>query len=321
MLVRPFFKNSFKVLKTSFIEFNNDKVLKLSAALAYYTVFSLPSVLIVIIGLCSVFFGKEAVQGKVFAQINHLVGSDAALQIQEILKKTALHHDSMVATVVGFVTLLLGATGMFGEIQDSINIIWGLKVKPGRGVVKMLLNRLISFSMVLVLGFILLVSLVLNTVLDAFFDRLQHYFSGTVIHILYSIDYVIIFGIIATLFAFIFKALPDAKVQWKDVWVGAAVTTLLFLAGKFLISYYLMHNSNVSAYGAAGSLIIILLWVYYSAIILYFGAEFTQVHVRQQGRKIEPNKYSVWIERNEVEKQDNTKINEKTITLEKAKLK
>ncbi|MFL5752009.1 MAG: YihY/virulence factor BrkB family protein [Bacteroidia bacterium] len=312
MTRKTVFKNAWAILKDSFKEFSKDKVLKLSAALAYYTVFSLPSVLIVIIGLCSIFFGREAAQGKIVAQIGHMVGPDAALQIQDILKKTTLHHDNFLATIIGFVTLLLGATGMFGEIQDSINSIWGLKASPKKGFMKIVINRLMSFSMVLVLGFILLVSLILNTVLDAFFDSLHRLFSDKVIHVLYYLDYLVMFGIIATLFAFIFKGLPDAKVHWRDVWIGAVVTAVLFLLGKFVISYLLMHNSNVSAYGAAGSIIVILLWVYYSAIILYFGAEFTQVHVRFHGRAIEPNKYAVWVEQRTVQKESNTEIKKTT---------
>jgi membrane protein len=310
MKTRSIFKTTFSILKQSFIEFSNDKVLKLSAALAYYTVFSLPSVLIVIIGLCSIFFGREAVEGKIFTQIDHLVGVETAKQIQEILQKTTLHHDNFLATAVGFITLLLAASGMFGEIQDSINFIWGLKASPKKGLMRMIVARIVSFSMVLVLGFILLVSLILNTLLDAFFGKLQSYFSEGIINILYYIDYLLMFGIIATLFAFIFKGLPDAKVEWKDVWIGAVVTALLFLAGKFLISYYLVHNASISAYGAAGSIIVILLWVYYSAIILYFGAEFTQVHVREHGRSIKPNRYAVWVEQKMVVKKSNMEINE-----------
>lgn len=297
------------------MEFLDDKVLKLSAALAYYTIFSLPSMLIIIIGLCGTFYGKEAVEGKIFFQIDHLVGAQAALEVQNIIKGTVKNHDTFVATVIGIVTLLLGATGMFGEIQDSINMIWGLKTKPEKGFIKLLLNRVISFSMIIILGFILLVSLLLNILLEAFFSRLQRHFSAELISGLYMIDQLIIFGIITLLFAFIFKVLPDAKILWKDVWTGALVTTVLFILGKFVIGYYLTSTAQISAYGTAGSLIIILLWVYYSAIILYFGAEFTQVYARHHGRAIEPNKYAVWIEKDIVEKRYNTQIENKEIPL------
>lgn len=307
------------VLKESFLEFINDKVLKLSAALAYYTIFSLPSMLIVIIGLGSIFYGKEAIQGDVFFMINQFVGAQAALDIQHILQNTTLHHDNLMGTILGFVTLLIAATGMFGEMQDSINTIWGLKAKPKQGLIKILLNRLISFSMVVVLAFILLVSLLLNAMLDTFFNHLRKHFSEGVINALNYFDNILMFAVIVLLFAFIFKALPDAKIKWKDVWIGALATSILFLIGKYVISYYLGHTSMITAYGAAGSLILIILWVYYSAIILYFGAEFTQVYVRHRGRRIEPNKYAVWVEKNVIEKKFNTQINETVTTINNVK--
>lgn len=300
-------------------EFLDDKVLKLSAALAYYTIFSLPSMLIVIIGLCSLFYGKDAVQGEVFSEISGFIGKDAAAQVQEALKNTTLNHDSMLATIIGSVTLLLAATGMFGEIQDSINSIWGLQAKPKKGFIKLLLNRLMSFSMLVVLGFILLVSLVLNALLEGFIHRLEHYFSEELVRYLFILDYGVMIAVTTVLFASILKVLPDAKIEWRDVWVGAFTTCLLFLLGKFLIAYYLKNNASISAYGAAGSLILILLWVYYSAIILYVGAEFTQVYVRFRNRKILPNKYAVWVEKNTVEKKLNTQINEHTTPLDKGR--
>jgi membrane protein len=303
------------ILKDSFMEFLDDNVLKLSAALAYYTIFALPSLLIIIIGLCGTFYGKEAIEGKIFFQINHLIGAEAALEVQHILQGTVRNNHSFIATVIGIVTLLFGATGIFGEIQSSINMIWGLKTKPEKGLIKLFLNRVISFSMVIILGFILVVSLLLNILLEAFFSRLQKHFSADLINNLYLIDQLIIFGIIAMLFAFIFKVLPDAKILWRDVWTGAFVTTLLFIIGKFVIGYYLTNTVKISAYGTAGSLIIILLWVYYSAIILYFGAEFTQVYARHHGRAIEPNKYAIWIEKDLVEKRYNTQIENKEIPL------
>jgi len=311
------FKNAWKITSESFSEFINDKVLKHSAALAYYTIFSLPSMLIVIIGLCSIFYGKEAIQGEVFSEISGYIGADAAKEVQNVLKNTTLKHDNVLTTVIGFITLLVAATGMFGEIQDSINSIWGLEAKPKKGFIKLLLNRLMSFSMVVVLGFILLVSLVLNALLEGLMHRLEHFFSEQVISYLFIVDYGLMIAVTTLLFASILKVLPDAKVEWRDVWVGAFTTCVLFLLGKFLIGYYLKHNSSISAYGAAGSLILILLWVYYSAIILYFGAEFTQVYVRFKKRKIEPNKYAVWVEKNTVEKKLNTQINEHTTTIDK----
>ncbi|MBA3683384.1 MAG: YihY/virulence factor BrkB family protein [Bacteroidetes bacterium] len=310
-------KDSWGIIRDSFTEFINDKVLKHSAALAYYTIFSLPAMLIVVIGLCSIFYGKEAIQGRIFSQISGFIGADAALQIQDILQKTTLHHDNFVATIIGAITLLIAATGMFGEIQDSINSIWGLQAKPEKGFIKMILNRVMSFSMIVVLGFILLLTLVVNALLEGLWSRLAHYFSEDMVNFLFLFDYGLMIVVTTVLFASILKVLPDAKILWKDVWVGAFVTSLLFLLGKYLIGYYLKHNTSISAYGAAGSMIIILLWVYYSAIILYFGAEFTQVYVRHKKRRIEPNRYAVWVEKNIVEKKLNTQINEHTTTIDK----
>jgi membrane protein len=313
---KNFFSATWHILKQLFHEFNNDKVLKLSAALAYYTIFSLPSMLIVIVGLGSLFYGRDAIQGRIYHDIGGFIGNEAALQIQDILSKTALRHDNLLATIIGLVTLLLAATGMFGEIQDSINSIWGLKAKPEKGLIKLLLNRLLSFSMVLVLGFILVVSLILNALLEGFFNRLEKLLSTDMVNYLFIFDHGLMVVVIMLLFAGILKVLPDAKILWKDVLVGSFTTTVLFLAGKFLIGYLLKHNSSISAYGAAGSIIIILLWVYYSAIILYVGAEFTQVYVRYRNRRIEPNKYAVWIEQNIVEKKFNTQINEHTVDID-----
>lgn len=297
------FGNSLTILKRTAIESGNDKIWKLSAALAYYTIFSLPSMLIVIIGLCSIFYGRDAVQGHIFGEINQFVGPDAALQLEDILKKTSLHHDNFFATTIGFVVLLVSATGIFGEIQDSINSIWGLQTIPKKNMIKLVLNRLISFSMILVLGFILLVSLVLSTLLETFMDHLKQHFSHGLVNGVYVFDYALMLAVTATLFAFVFKGLPDARIKWNDIWIGSLFTSVLFITGKFIIGYYLSHNNIISTYGATGSLIVILLWVYYSSIILYFGAEFTQVYVRFKGRNIEPNKYSMWVEKNPVHPQ------------------
>ncbi len=310
------FKDTWTVTKGTLNEFIDDKVLQLSAALAFYTVFSLPSMLMIIIGVGGFFYSEEALTGEILTDIGAIIGEDAAKQVQEVLKNSTLRNDNLVATIAGIVTLLFAATGMFGEIQDSINSIWGLKAKPKKGFVKMLINRLMSFSMILVLGFILLVSLIFSAFLEGFVHKLESYFSEAVINYLFILDYGLLICTTTVLFAAILKVLPDAKIEWRDVWVGAFVTCLLFLIGKVVIGYYLTTYSLITAYGAAGSMIVLLLWVYYSAIILYFGAEFTQVYVRFHKRKIQPNKYSVWVEKNTVEKKMNTDVHDHTTTLE-----
>ncbi|SFW38397.1 YihY/virulence factor BrkB family protein [Chitinophaga sancti] len=306
-----FFKKYWKILKQTFSDFMDDKVLKLSAALSYYTIFSIAPMLIVIITLCEVFLGKDAIEGSIYGQINSFVGNDAALQIQQMIKNAALSGDSTWATVGGIVTLIFGATGVFGEIQDSINFIWQLKAKPKNGILKIVINRLLSFSMVISLGFILLVSLALNGLIELFSTQLARLLPEVTVVLVYVINLVLTFTIISLLFAIIFKVLPDARVKWKHVIVGAMTTAVLFMVGKFAIGFYLGASKVGTTYGAAGSIVIILLWVYYSAIILYFGAEFTQVHVQYHGEQIRPNDYAVYYKEVPVELETNLAAAEK----------
>jgi membrane protein len=300
---KGFFKKLWKALKDTWDEFNADNGIKLSAALAYYTIFSIPPLLIIIITVCGFVFGKEAIQGHVYSQIAGLVGSDAALQIQDAIKNTAISKDSKVASIIGVIVLIIGATGVFSEIQDSINIIWGIKPKPKRGLIKMLINRLLSFSMVIGIGFILLVSLLVNALVELLNTRLQHFFPQMTVYLFYIINIIIIFAVISLLFATIFKILPDGKIKWRDVMTGSFFTAFLFMIGKLAIGYYLGKSNIAGVYGAAGSVIIILVWVYYSSIILYFGAEFTQVYANLYGHSILLNDYAVFVEKVEVEKE------------------
>jgi len=294
-------KSIWKILKQSVLDFVNDKVLKLSAALAFYTIFSLPAMLIIIIAVSDIFYGRAAIEGTIYGQIASFVGKDAALQIQQTIRSAALTNQAGFATIVGLVTLIIGATSVFGEIQDSINSIWRLKAKPKKGWLKIIVNRLISFSMVVCLGFLLLVSLLINGIMDALIHKLTEIFPNATVYSVYSFNLLLTFLITSFLFAIIFKFLPDAKIRWKHVRAGAFTTALLFLIGKFLIGYYLGHSRLSSAYGAAGSVIVILLWVYYSAMILYFGAEFTRVYAMHTGSQIYPDDYAVWVKQIEVE--------------------
>ena len=296
-------KNIWTIIRQSFSDFIDNKVLKLSAALAFYTVFSLPAMLIIVIAVSDIFYGKEAVEGSLYRQISNLVGSPAALQIQETIRVVATSSDSRISTIIGIITLLIGATSVFTEIQDSINSIWKLKVKPrkGKGILKMIFNRVLSFSIVISLGFLLLVSLIINSVMDVLINRLTEIFPEVTVFLVYAFNLFITFLITSFLFAIIFKILPDASIKWKHIRAGAFTTAGLFMIGKFLIGYYLGQNKITSSYGAAGSVIVVLLWVYYSAMILYFGAVFTKVFVVHQGSRIYPNEYAVWIQEIEVE--------------------
>jgi len=294
-------KGLWQVLKDSFNGFSDDKVIKLSGALAYFTIFSIGPMLIVIIFFADIFYGREAIEGTIYGQLKGFVGPDAAAQIQNIIKNASLSGKSQITAIIGFVTLLIGATGVFSEIQDSINMIWNLKPKPKKGWLKMLLNRLISFSVVVSLGFILLVSLILNGLIEGLMNRLQARFPEMAVVLVYIINLVITFSVTTILFGIIFKVLPDAKIKWKDVLTGAMTTAVLFMIGKFAITFYIGNSNIGSTYGAAGSLVVLLLWIYYSSIILYFGAEFTKAYAANYGSRIEPNHYAVWIKQVEVE--------------------
>jgi len=289
------------LLKESFNEFIEDNGIKLSAALSYYTIFSLPPLLIIIISLAGVFFGPEAVRGEIFGQINGLVGNEAAMQIQEMIKNVTLSKSNTFATTIGVIVLIVGASGVFAEIQESINYIWGIEAKPKKGLVKFLKNRLMSFSMIASVGFLLLVGLIVNSVMDILSDELSRIFPKDTIYLLYALNLLIVFAIIALLFTVIFKTLPDGKVVLKDCLIGASFTSILFMLGKFAIGAYLGQSEIASIYGAAGSVILILIWVYYSAIILYFGAEFTKVYALTHGDKIIPNVYAIKVIKKKIE--------------------
>ena len=281
-------------------EFSNDNAMKLSASLSYYTIFSLAPMLLIIIAVCGIFFGRDAVQGEIYSRIQNLVGSDAALQIQSMIKSAQQSDQSWVAATLGVVTLIIGATGVFIEIQDSINYIWSIKAKPKRGWVKFIINRAISFSLILSVGFLMLVSLTVNTVLDLMFDKIAMQFPEATVYAVYIFNLTIVFVVITLLFSIIFKILPDAEPRWMDAIAGAAFTAILFMLGKFLIGYYLTTSSIATTYGSSSAIVIILLWIYYSSVILYFGAEFTKVYAARYGRPIAPHSYAVRIEKREV---------------------
>lgn len=295
-------KGVWKLLKKSFVGFSDDKVLKMSGSLAYFTVFSIGPMLMIIIFLADLFYGGSA-EGTVYKHLNGLIGVDAASQIEEIIKNGSLAGKSTITAVVGFVTLLIGATGVFAEIQDSINTIWNLKPKPKKGWVKMLVNRLLSFSVIIGLGFVLLVSLLVNGAIEYLMEQLKARFPNLAVIAVYIINLLITFTVISSLFAIIFKVLPDAIIKWKDVLVGAMATAILFMAGKFGITFYIINSDIGGTYGAAGSMVALLVWVYYSSVILYFGAEFTKAYAAEYGSSIHPNHYAVWVKNVEIEEE------------------
>jgi membrane protein len=317
-------KGLWQVLKQSAVNFMSDRVPKLSASLAYYTIFSFGPMIIVIIYLSGLFWGKQAIQGAILEQISALVGIEAAQQIQDLIQNAAISTNNKLAAIIGFIALFLSATTVFSEIQDTINMIWNLKAKTRKGWKKMLLNRLLSFAIIATLGFLLLVSLIINIVIESLMDRLQDYFPGGSVIMLYAINLGFTFIVISLLFATIFKVLPDAVIRWKDVAVGAVFTAALFMIGKFLITFYIGRSDVGSTYGTAGSLVVLLLWVYYSTIILYFGAEFTKAYATKYGSEIKPNDYAVLIQTVQIEsrktsvQQNESEIDAKQSELQKA---
>jgi len=286
-------KSIFTLFKVSVMEFLDDNCMKFSASLSYYTVFSIPPLAILIISSAGYFFGEEAVSGELFAQIQNLVGDSAALQIQEAIKSIKLSDNMSIATIIGFVMLLFSASGIFAEIQSSINYIWELKPKPKKGLIRMVINRLLSFSMIGVLGFILLVSLIVNTLVNYLYDYLIDLFHNDIVFLVSWVNTAVVLVIVTLIFGFIFKTLPDGKLGWKETIVGSLFTAVLFMIGKWGIGLYLGNSSKMDLYGAAGSVLVILVWVYYSAIILYFGAVFTKNYSEMYGKPIQPNDYTV----------------------------
>jgi membrane protein len=288
-------KNVFTLLKNTAVAFVDDDAFKLSASLSYYTIFALGPLLIIVISLSAIVYGRDDVQGRLYEQLNDLIGNEAALQIQNIISNAQQTHASTIGAIVGGIVLFIGATGVFTEIQSSINFIWSVKAKPKKGWLKYILNRLLSFSLVIGLGFLLLVSLVVNALLTLLSDHLVKKFPDFPVGLFNLFNTLIILAVITFLFAVIYKVLPDAVISWKDAWIGSIFTATLFLLGKFLIGYYLGRSNLGLTYGAAASIIIILAWVFYSSVILYFGAEFTKIYALHSGEGIRPKQTAVFI--------------------------
>lgn len=292
---RPSF---FHLMKETFTEFMDDNGTKLAASLSYYTIFSIGPLLLLIISLTGLFVDREKVAATINGQVTSLLGAQAADQILDIITSLQQQsHGARIGSIISIITLFLGATGVFLEIQDSINYIWSIKAKPKKGWLRLITNRLLSFSLIIGMGFLLVVSLLINTLADLLTSGLARMFGEGQVILVQGVGLAILFLIITLLFAIIYKVLPDAKIHWRDAIAGASFTGVLFLLGKFVIGFYLGNSKLGVTYGAAASVIIILLWVYYSAIILYFGAEFTKVYAFKIGHGLTPNKTAVVIEK------------------------
>ena len=278
------------LFKTAAIDWMDDKAPRLGAALAFYTIFSLAPLLTVVITIASLWYTENADQ-QIYSHMASVIGQEKAAELGEMLSQQGEKKQGVFTAISAGLMLLIGATGVFVQLQDSLNEIWEVKPKPGQGIMGFIRHRLLSFAMILGVGFLLLTSLLLSAGLSAVGKYFSHMFGD--MHLLFQALHITVsFGIITLLFALMFKYVPDAKIAWKDVWFGAVVTTLLFIVGKFALGLYLGKSSVVSTYAAAGALLIVLLWVYYSAQIVFFGAEITQAYARAMGRGVQPSEHA-----------------------------
>ena len=286
-------KSLWNFLKDIAMQWLEDGPFQLAAALSYYTLFSLAPILIIAIAVAGLFFGREAATNQIVHTLQSLVGQESAKAIQGMIQNASSKPKTgIISTVLGIGVLIFGAGGVVGQLQSSLNRIWGVTSKPGRGIWSFMWERFVSLAMVLGVGFLLLVSLVITTILTHLTLYIGSLIGGAAI-IAYLLDIVVSFGFVTILFAMIYKFLPDVRIQWKDVWIGAALTSFLFTVGKFLIGLYLGTSGVTSSFGAAGSLITVLLWVYYSALIFFLGAEFTQIYASRYGSGVVPAENAV----------------------------
>ena len=297
-----FVGNASSLLKQTFQEWLQDKAPQLGAALAYYTVFSLAPLILVLLAIIGFLFRDDpaGAWNKITQQMSYFLDPSALQVVQNIAQKASQPGKSLIATIIGVALALFGASGVFGQLQDALNTIWGVKAKPGTGIWGFLRARFLSFAMVAGICFLLLVSLAIEALLKGFSHYVQSVVPGGIV-IALTVYLVFDFAVVVLLFAMIFKFLPDVKIQWRDVWIGAVITAVFFGIGKWALGLYLSSGAAGSAYGAASSLITLLLWVYYSSQILLFGAEFTQVYSDRAGRGVEPSEYAVRVQTSEIE--------------------
>lgn len=298
---KPNAREVFTILKSSVPEFLDDYALRLSAALAFNAIFSIPPLLLIVIRAAGFFFGEQAVTGELYRQSRSLIGSEAAEGIQNILQNAQQNQESSGwAMWVGIGTLIFASTTFFATLQESLNSIWNLKVKPKSGIMRMVKVRAMSFGVVLSISVLLLISLFISTAISLVSDYISNNIPGLGVYVVRLIDLTISLGLITLLFALVFKYIPDAHIAWRDTITGAFITAALFTIGKFLIGLYLGNSNPGSAYGAAGSIIVILVWIYYSSLIVFYGAEVTQQYANRFGRKIVPKEHAVFVEEREV---------------------
>lgn len=287
------FRDFWTILKKSFASWNEDEPFRLSAVVAYYALFSLPALLVIIVNVAGFIWGEEAIQGKISTEVGAMLGGDAARQVEQMVAKAGQHESSMLATIISLGVLFFGATGAFYQLQQSLNIVWKVKQKPKIGILRMLFDRVTGFGLILIIAFLMLISLALTAALATLSDWIMQHLPDFLIHVFFVINFLVSLGIITVLFALIFKVLPDVRVPWKAVWMGALITALLFVLAKFALGIYFGEAEPGSTYGAAGSVVLILLWVSYSCLILFFGAEFTKQYAYHHDVYPRPSPYAI----------------------------
>ncbi|WKN42176.1 YihY/virulence factor BrkB family protein [Tunicatimonas pelagia] len=282
----------FNYMKETYQEWSDDDAFQKSASLAYYSIFSIPALMIIVINIASLIWTQDYVQQQLTDQVAGMMGTEAANQVETMISKSRENSNSTLAIIIGIATLIFGATGVFYQLQKALNDAWEVEPNPDSGIKQMAKSRINALGIVVAIGFLLMVSLLVTTALSALSGWIQQQLPGFPQFIFYLLQIMVSIGVITVLFAAMFKVLPDAKVEWRSVWAGALLTAILFTIGKFLIGFYIGKTDPASTFGAAGSIVLIMLWVYYTGLILLFGAEFTQVYARNEGHQLEPDEHA-----------------------------
>lgn len=283
-----------KTLKETFTEWNNSPASKDSASLAYYAIFSIPGLLIIIIWIAGNFFGEEAIRGEITNQINGMMGEEAAKSIQDMIAGALIDKQNIFMKTLGVASLVYGGTTVFFQLQKSLNKLWDVEAAPKKAIVKFLLDRANSLGMIVVIGFLLMITMVLSSAISLLNNFIMYQLGVETYVLMETVNYLFGFFLVVLVFAFMFKVLPDAEISWKAVWPGAVLTAILFTIGKFLLSLYFSELKPTSAFGAAGTIVLIMMWINYSCMLIFFGAEFTKVYSRNKGFKITPSRHAKW---------------------------
>lgn len=302
--MKKIFQDIWLLLKKATLKYKKDDPVRLAGTTAYFMVFAMAPIIIIIVSIAGILLGQENIQEKIYVEVNKLIGEEGTQYVSDLVKNYQDTQKGIMGTIIGFIIFIFTSTSFFAVLQRSLNYIWRIRAKPSRGILKAVKDRVLSFGLILSLGFIMLVSLLIDTVISLLGDYLRDMLPGMTVFLIQAGNFLMSFGIVLLIFAMIYKFLPDARIKWKVTWIGAFITTFLFVIGKTIIGGAL-GNSNISImYGAAGSLVIILLWVFYSSIIFFYGAEITQQYAKIFSKDIQPKDYAVEIEINEIKSEN-----------------